>query len=98
MLQTDTQEHTNSTAMLKLWILESLTFQKAYHSAALITELSLSQCVRSLNLLIQLTECYDIGTSGDHLNVISVSPLISKNNMADMRICEGLVSQWPNLL
>jgi len=37
MLQTDTQEHTNSMAMLKLWILDSLTFQKAYHYAAYTT-------------------------------------------------------------
>jgi hypothetical protein len=46
--------------MLKVRNLESFPFQKAHHYAAYTRELC--KIVRSLNLFIHLTECYDKGT------------------------------------
>jgi hypothetical protein len=60
MLQADTKGHTNYVAMLKVWILESFLFQKAYHYAPYTPVLSV--CVLLLYLFNQLTECYHTGT------------------------------------
>ena len=85
-------------AMLKVWISDSFTSHKAHYYAAYNTEFS--SIVRSFNLLIHLTECYDMESHifGDHLNVIRVSSIVRNNNMADMRICEPLSTQASPIL
>jgi len=94
MLQTDTQGHTNNMAILQVWILESLTFQKALHYAAYTAVLSVNVSVRlicwssSPNITIWERHIFE-----DHLNVIRDSSLVSNNNMADVRICEAVVTQ-----
>ena len=80
-------------AMLKVWISDSFTSHKAHYYAAYNTEFS--SIVRSYNLLIHLTECYDMvsRTFEDHLKVIRVSSIVRNINMADMRFCEPLSTQ-----
>ena len=58
--------------ILKVWISDSFTSHKAHYYATYNTEFS--PIVRPLNLLIHLTECYDMESHifGDHLNVIRV--------------------------
>ena len=89
----------NNMAILQVLILERLTFQKAHHYAAYSTEYPLNLSVRLIcwsswpNVSIQERHTFE-----DHLNVISVSSILSKNNMADMRISEMVALQLPNLL
>jgi len=90
--------HTNGMAMLKVWILDSLPFQKTHHYATHNTALSVNVSFRliswskSPNVTI-----WEGHTFADHLNVISDHSLVSNNNMADMRICVVVVvTQQPN--
>jgi len=56
MLQTDIKGHTSNTAMLKVWILYSLPFQKVCHFAAYITVLCVCVCVCPLASSLETTD------------------------------------------
>jgi hypothetical protein len=91
--QTDTQEHTNNMAMLKVCIVYCFPSQKANHYLANITVMSV--CVRWFHMLNQLTDCHDM------TSYIARPPKdrrfhfanISTNNMVDTRIYKAFATK-----
>ena len=96
---------TNSTTMLKVFIVQNVPFHKAKYYAAYNAALfvwvcvCLCVCVRLIGWTSwQNVTIKERHTFEDHLNVISDSSLMNYKIMAETRICETLaIEASPNL-